>query len=170
MRVTHASLLMLALTGCDFSMTQQRKYAAYDPSSFWADGASARPLPEGVVDQNGPARESMLAHAPDASDALLARGRERFGIFCSPCHGLAGDGDGVIVMRGFPSPPSFHSAQLIAAPPQTFIDAITKGYGVMYSYSARVEPADRWAIVAYIRALQLSRLPASNSLLQQGTK
>ncbi len=164
------ALFACVLGGCDFSMTEQRKYTTYERSSFWADGASARPLPEGVVDQNALAREAALAHPPDVNDALLARGRERFGVFCTPCHGLAGDGDGVIVSRGFPSPPSFHSAELVAAPPQRFINAITNGYGVMYAYASRVDPGDRWAIVAYIRALQLSRLPASASLLQQGTK
>ena len=88
---------------------------------------------------------------------LLERGRERFGIYCSPCHGLAGDGDGVIVAHGFPAPPSYHIDRLLAAPAQHFYDVITKGYGVMYSYRDRVQPHDRWAIAAYIRALQLSR-------------
>ncbi|MEK4035932.1 cytochrome c [Methylocystis sp. IM3] len=169
-RLAFVVLLPIMVGGCDFSMTQQRKYTTYEPSSFWADGASARPLPEGVVDQNALAREAALAHPPEANAALLARGHERFGIFCAPCHGLAGDGDGIIVMRGFPAPPSFHSTALVAAPAQTFLDAIANGYGVMHSYSARVDPADRWAIVAYVRALQLSRLPASASLLQQGAK
>ena len=88
---------------------------------------------------------------------LLARGQERYGIYCSPCHGLSGNGDGMIVRRGFPAPPSYHSARLRAAPAKHFFDVITNGYGVMYSYAARVEPRDRWAIVAYIRALQESR-------------
>lgn len=166
-RLAFVFLLSIMVGGCDFSMTQQRKYTAYEPSSFWADGASARPLPEGVVDQNALAREAAMAHPPEVSAALLARGRERFGIFCTPCHGLAGDGDGIIVMRGFPSPPSFHSTSLLSAPAQTFLDAMTNGYGVMHSYAARVDPADRWAIVAYVRALQLSRLPASAPLLPQ---
>ena len=89
--------------------------------------------------------------------ALLARGRERFDIYCSPCHGLDGQGDGMVVQRGFPRPPSYLEPRLLAAPAGTFYDAITKGYGVMYSYASRVEPRDRWAIVAYIRALQLSQ-------------
>jgi mono/diheme cytochrome c family protein len=132
-------------------MTEQRKYKTYAPSTFWADGASARPLPDGAV------AEGDLAEAtPEVSPALLARGRERFGIYCAPCHGLAGDADGIIVAHGFPKPPSFHSEKLLAAPAQHIYDVITKGAGVMYSYSDRVEPHDRWAIVAYIRALQLS--------------
>jgi mono/diheme cytochrome c family protein len=89
--------------------------------------------------------------------ALLKRGRERFDIYCSPCHGLDGRGDGMVVTRGFPRPPSYFEPRLLAAPATTFYDAITKGYGVMYSYAARVEPRDRWAIVAYIRALQQAK-------------
>jgi mono/diheme cytochrome c family protein len=168
LRLASAFLPALLVSACGLSMTEQRKYTAYEPSTFWADGASARPLPDGVVDQEALAREKALAPPSSASAEHLARGRERFEIFCAPCHGLAGDGDGVIVKRGFPSPPSYHSADLVGAPAQRFIDAMTKGYGVMYSYADRVAPADRWAIVAYIRALQLSRLPASASSLQQG--
>jgi mono/diheme cytochrome c family protein len=86
--------------------------------------------------------------------ALVKRGQERFDIFCSVCHGYTGDGDGMVVQRGFPHPPSFHSPRLIAAPDQHFVDVITNGHGVMYSYADRVPVADRWAITAYIRALQ----------------
>ena len=88
---------------------------------------------------------------------VLARGRERFDIYCAPCHGRTGEGNGMIVQRGFPVPPSFHIDRLREAPVGHFVDAITRGYGIMYSYAARVAPADRWAIAAYIRALQLSR-------------
>jgi mono/diheme cytochrome c family protein len=88
---------------------------------------------------------------------LLKRGQERFNIDCSPCHGLDGKGDGIVAERGFPHPPSYFDARLMAAPASEFYDAITQGYGAMYSYAARVEPRDRWAIVAYIRALQLSQ-------------
>jgi hypothetical protein len=89
--------------------------------------------------------------------ALLERGRERFEIFCAPCHGRAGDGQGVIVQRGFPAPPSYHTEALRNAPDQHFLDVVENGYGIMYSYGARVPPADRWAILAYIRALQLAQ-------------
>ncbi|MGJ0394251.1 MAG: c-type cytochrome [Methylocystis sp.] len=167
-RVASAVLATLALSGCGLSMTEQRKYTTYEPSTFWDDGASARPLPEGVVDQEAALREAALAQPPKISPDIMTRGRERFEIFCAPCHGLAGDGDGVIVKRGFPSPPSYHSQELVGAPAQHFVDVITSGHGVMYSYADRVEPADRWAIAAYIRALQLSRLPAAASLLRQG--
>ena len=89
--------------------------------------------------------------------ALLDRGHERFGIFCQPCHGAGGDGNGIIVQRGMPRPTSYHDERLRAADDQHFFDVITNGYGAMYSYASRVPPGDRWAIVAYIRALQLSR-------------
>lgn len=88
---------------------------------------------------------------------VLERGRERFDIYCAPCHGRAGDGDGMIVQRGFPQPPSYHIDRLRQAPVGHFYDVITQGYGVMYSYAARVEPTDRWAIAAYIRVLQQAR-------------
>jgi mono/diheme cytochrome c family protein len=95
---------------------------------------------------------SQIAVSPE----LLKRGQERFNIYCSPCHGAAGEGDGMVVQRGFPKPPSYHTQRLRAASAQHFFDVITKGYGVMYAYADRVAPADRWAIAAYIRALQLS--------------
>lgn len=94
--------------------------------------------------------------------AVLERGRQRFEIFCSPCHGRDGYGRGIIVQRGLRTPPSFHSDRLRAAPPEHFYSVITDGYGAMYSYASRVEPADRWAIAAYIQALQTSQhVPAA---------
>jgi mono/diheme cytochrome c family protein len=143
----------LALAGCGLSMTEQRKLKTYAPTSLWPDGTSARPLPANVVAQGAAAEQKP----PPVTTALLERGRQRFDIFCSPCHGLAGDGDGVIVARGFPRPPSYHEDRLVAAPAQHFYDVMTSGYGVMFSYADRVPPHDRWAIAAYIRALQLSR-------------
>jgi mono/diheme cytochrome c family protein len=147
----------LTLAACDLSMTQQRKLTTYAPTSLWPDGSSARPLPAHVVAQGDVARAAEAATSPPITAALLARGQERFGIFCAPCHGLAGDGDGIIVAHGFPAPPSYHIDRLLAAPAQHFYDVMTKGYGVMFSYADRLDPHDRWAIAAYIRALQLSR-------------
>ena len=145
------------LAGCDLSMDQQAKLVTYAPSNIWPDGAAARPLPAGTVAQGDGSLAAEAATPPPASDALLERGRERFDIYCALCHGLSGDGDGVIVAHGFPRPPSYHIDRLLAAPPAHFYDVITEGYGVMYSYADRVDPHDRWAIAAYIRALQLSR-------------
>jgi mono/diheme cytochrome c family protein len=96
--------------------------------------------------------------------ALLTRGRERFDIDCAPCHGRSGDGQGMVVQRGFPSPPSFHTDKLRLAPDSHVYQVITQGYGVMYPYGDRVAPADRWAIVAYVRALQLSQHAARDQL------
>lgn len=146
-----------ALAGCDLSMTEQRKLTTYAPTKLWSDGTTARPLPRGVVAEGDVQRAAVAKNPPPVTTALLDRGRERFGIFCAPCHGLAGDGDGVIVQHGFPAPPSYHIDRLLAAPAQHFYDVMTNGYGVMFSYADRVPPHDRWAIAAYIRALQLSR-------------
>jgi mono/diheme cytochrome c family protein len=88
--------------------------------------------------------------------ALIERGRERFGIYCSMCHGYDGRGDGIVPARGFPHPPSYLEPRLVAAPAAHFYDVISNGYGAMYGYADRVEPADRWAIAAYIRALQIA--------------
>jgi mono/diheme cytochrome c family protein len=162
MRKTIAQLLAIVacvglLCGCGLSMTEQRKLTTYSPTSLWPDGTTARPLPAGVVAQGDVDRAASAKNPPPVTEALLVRGRERFGIFCAPCHGLAGDGDGVIVMHGFPAPPSYHIDRLLAAPGQHFYDVMTNGYGVMFSYADRVPPHDRWAIAAYMRALQLSR-------------
>lgn len=102
--------------------------------------------------------------------ALLKRGRQRFNIYCAPCHGRAGDGDGMIVRRGFPAPPSYHTAKLRHAPDSHFYQVITHGYGVMYPYADRVAPRDRWAIVAWIRALQLSQHAPVDRLAAQDLK
>ena len=138
-------------------MTQQRKLKTYAPTALWPDGSSARPLPDHVVAQGDVQRAATAKAPPPVTTELLTRGRQRFGIFCAPCHGLAGDGDGIIVAHGFPTPPSYHIDRLLAAPAHHFYDVMTSGYGVMFSYADRVDERDRWAIAAYIRALQLSR-------------
>lgn len=148
--------VLLVVPGCKEDFYQQRRFDTYKAASLWSDGASARPLPEGTVARGDLARDAAATKPPAATRALLERGRERFGIYCTPCHGVAGEGDGMIVQRGFPAPPSYHTQRLRSASAQHFFDVITKGYGVMYPYAARVAPEDRWAIVAYIRALQFS--------------
>ena len=156
-RLVAIMALAMLLPGCDLSMTQQNKYDTNSQASLWDDDTSARPLPAHTVAQGDLAREAAEKSPPPATPALLTRGQQRFGIYCSPCHGLAGDGDGMIVRRGFPAPPSFQEARLLAAPASHFYDVITRGYGAMYPYADRVDPQDRWAIIAYIRALQLQR-------------
>jgi mono/diheme cytochrome c family protein len=151
------ALAALLLTGCDLSMTQQPKYTPETPSQFWANGTSARPIPANTVAQGDLAREAAAKNPPPVTLALLARGQQRFDMFCSPCHGLSGYGDGMVVQRGFPHPPSFYSQRLLAADVRHFFNVQTKGFGVMYSYADRVSEADRWAIAAYIRALQVSQ-------------
>lgn len=126
----------------------------------------ASEAPTYPVDDQGRVKADLTSGSPQpllATNPLpmdrptLERGRERFDIYCSPCHSVAGDGDGMIVRRGFPSPPSYHTDRLRNAPDAHFYSVITNGYGMMYSYADRVAPHDRWAIVAYIRALQLSQ-------------
>jgi mono/diheme cytochrome c family protein len=151
-------LLSSVLAGCgDHSMSQQNRYVTFSKAGLFKDGTEAQALPQGVVAQGDLDRLEQITKPPAVDMALLARGRERYDIYCSPCHGFSGHGDGMIVQRGFPTPPSYHSARLRSADAQHFFDVITHGYGVMYSYAARVEPRDRWAIIAYIRALQQSQ-------------
>jgi len=126
----------------------------------------ASEAPTYPVDDQGQIKAALAPGSPPprlASNPLpisretLARGRERFDIYCSPCHSIAGDGDGMVARRGFPHPPSYHTERLRNAPDAHFYSVITNGYGMMYSYADRVAPDDRWAIIAYIRALQLSQ-------------
>jgi mono/diheme cytochrome c family protein len=112
--------------------------------------------PDGTVARDDPAPDA-LTDRPAMTADLLARGRERFGIYCAVCHDAAGTGHGTVPARGFPTPPDFGEPRLVAAPSAYFVEVITHGHGVMYPYADRVMPADRWAIAAYIRALQLSR-------------
>lgn len=154
-----AQVIVLAalLVGCRQTMERQPKLTTYSEAEAFTNNAAARPLPAGTVDRGALTRTAALEQPPPVTPDLVARGRERYDIFCSPCHSASGHGDGIIVQRGFPSPPSYHIPRLIAAPARHYVDVITNGHGVMYPYAARVTPADRWAIVAYIRALQLSQ-------------
>ncbi len=122
---------------------------------------AVRPVgPDGkyVGGNTGDAKPDIPEHNPlPVTATLLHRGQDRFNVYCSPCHSVVGDGDGMVVRRGFPPPPSFHTERLRKAPDAHFYRVITHGYGVMFPYAARVAPNDRWAIIAYIRALQLSQ-------------
>lgn len=157
-----ATLLLLALAACE--MADQPRYGEYQPSALFADGTSLQAPPEGTLAQDAPTRAAILAERPALTPALLERGRARFGIYCTPCHGLAGDGDGIVPARGFPHPPSYAEPRLVAAPSAYFVQVITDGHGVMYPYADRVSPADRWAIAAWIRALQASLATPAASL------
>lgn len=157
MKTLFALALCSGLAGCeDLSISRQNKLAPYDPSSIWSDGTSERSPPAGTMARGDLALDNDAANPPPATPTFLARGRERYDIFCTPCHGLNGNGDGVVVKRGFPQPPSLSLARLRDAPSQHFFDVITNGVGVMYPFDLRISPRDRWAIVAYVRALQLA--------------
>lgn len=150
--------LLATLGACeDQSMRQQARYEVYGKAPLFPDHAEARRPPEGTVAIGALERETALREPPPVDAALLERGRQRYDAICTPCHGYTGHGDGMVVQRGFPAPPSYHDDRLRAAPAAYFVDVITRGYGVMYAYANRVEPRDRWAIAAYIRALQLSQ-------------
>jgi len=154
--ITGLIVAALSLAGCDQNMDVQPKYNEYSQAPLFR-GSTLRAPPPGSVARDASAYAQEVATRPSLTAELLNRGRERFGIFCSPCHGAGGDGNGMIVQRGMPRPTSYHDARLRAADDQHLFDVISNGYGAMYSYASRVPPRDRWAIVAYIRALQLSR-------------
>lgn len=151
-----AVALALLLAGCDQNMDVQPKYSGYSPAPLFRAGTLRNP-PEGTVAREDLEHEAQIKNKPQLTSELLRRGQQRFNIFCSPCHGASGDGDGMIVQRGMPRPTSYHIDRLRAADDQYLFDVITNGHGAMYSYAARVPPRDRWAIVGYIRALQLAR-------------
>lgn len=157
----------LLLSGCRLDMHIQPKYLPDWPTKFFADGRSDRPQVPGTV-ARGELRVDELMYAGTENGVVsnrfpfpitradLERGRERYNIYCSPCHDYSGTGRGMIVRRGFPQPPSYMLPRLRSAPVGHFFQVMTNGIGKMYSYSARVSPADRWRIAAYIRVLQLS--------------
>ena len=158
-----ASACLWFIAGCRQDMADQPKNTPLSPSSFFADGRSERPLLDNTVPRGSLADDALFI-PKDSNDfplpltmELLDRGQERFKIFCSPCHGLQGDGNGMVVMRGMQRPPTYHQQRLRDLPNGHFFDVITNGFGAMQGYSAQIPPRDRWAIVAYIRALQLSR-------------
>jgi mono/diheme cytochrome c family protein len=147
---------ILPLTACDQNMEIQPKYSEYSRAPLFRASVLRNP-PAGAVARDDLARDTEIRTRPPLSAELFERGHRRFDIFCSPCHGANGDGNGIIVQRGMPNPTSYHADRLRTADDQHFFDVITNGYGAMYSYASRIPPRDRWAIVAYIRALQLSR-------------
>jgi mono/diheme cytochrome c family protein len=162
-----AALVLLGAAGCRQDMHDQPKYIPLRESTFFNDARSARPIVAGTV-ARGQLHEDTLLYTgkingadttmfPFAVDGrVLARGQERFNIYCSPCHGRTGFGDGIVVRRGYRRPPSYHDDRLRSAPIGHFFDVISNGFGAMPDYAAQIRVEDRWAIIAYIRALQLS--------------
>jgi mono/diheme cytochrome c family protein len=159
--------LSLAGAGCRQDMHDQPKYVPLRQSTFFSDARSARPMIAGTVARGqlrddpllytgkvGNADATMFPFAID--DRVMARGRERFDIYCAPCHSRTGAGDGMIVRRGYRRPPSLHIDRLREAPVGHFFDVITNGFGAMPDYASQIRAEDRWAIIAYVRALQLS--------------
>ena len=170
MRTLHLLLFLgvVLLCGCRKAMVQDGRIKPLSESNFFADGMTARQPVPGTVAQGelesdtafyqGETNGRLVTGFPmPITQELLNRGRERFEIYCAVCHGRTGAGNGMIPQRGYPAPPTYHQDRLRKAPPGYLFGVITRGYGVMYSYADRVTPADRWAIVAYIRALQLSQ-------------
>lgn len=162
------AVLLLLVAACRQDMHDQPRYDPFEHSRFFDDRRAARPLVPGTVARGRLYEDDALfrglaAGAPveevplEISTELLARGRERYDIYCSPCHDRAGTGSGMIVRRGFKRPPSFHEERLRQSPAGYFFQVISSGFGAMSGYAAQIPVADRWAIVAYIRALQLSQ-------------
>jgi mono/diheme cytochrome c family protein len=167
----HALVVVLCLAagaGCRQDMHDQAKYKPLRPSPYFADGRTSQPSVPGTVARgdviapdvrhSGRVNDAWVAEVPlPVTAELMYRGRERYDIFCSVCHDRVGHGGGMIVQRGFRRPQSFHTERLRETPAGYFFDAITNGFGVMPSYAAQIPVDDRWAIVAYVRALQLSQ-------------
>jgi mono/diheme cytochrome c family protein len=168
MLLAFGAVALSASAACRQDMHNQPKYRPLRASTFFADGSSARPLVEGTVARGllhadeafytGMTNGAAIREMPLPVDAVLvARGRERYDVFCAPCHGGTGDGDGMIVQRGYRRPPSMHEERLREVGVGHFFDVMTNGFGAMPDYRQQVSPRDRWAIVAYVRALQLTQ-------------
>jgi mono/diheme cytochrome c family protein len=165
--VTTAVILVVG-AGCRRDMQDQPRYDPLEKSGFFEDQRASRPLVPGTVARGhldedehlytGRVAGTYVDELPfPASREVLTHGRERYDIYCSPCHDRTGGGFGMIVQRGFRRPPSFHTERLRASPDGYFFDVVTHGFGAMPGYAAQIPVGDRWAIVAYIRALQLSQ-------------
>jgi mono/diheme cytochrome c family protein len=163
------------LTGCRQRMAVQPRYDPLEPSDFFADHMSARPRIEGTVARGEAAMTGPLVTGKmngvdvdgypfPITAAVMNRGQERYNIYCSPCHGRLGDGNGMIPSRGYRRPPSYHTEALRTAKTGHFFDVMTNGFGAMPSYAPQVPVQDRWAIIAYIRALQLAHNATVNEL------
>ncbi len=159
---------LVLLTACRQDMHDQPKYKPYRPSAFFADERSQRPPVEGTIPRGFLRSDELLetgkSNGQDSTvfpfpvdERVMQRGRDRYDVYCSPCHSRTGDGNGMVVQRGYRRPPSLHLQRLIDAPPGHIFDVVSNGFGAMPDYAAQIKPSDRWAIAAYIRALQLSQ-------------
>ena len=162
------ALVLALVVACQQKMADQPRYEPLSRSTFFSDGRAARPLEEGTVARGQLRIDEHFYQAKErgnlvdtfpfpVTSMILKRGQERFNIYCAPCHDRVGTGQGMIVRRGYRAPASFHIDRLRQAPVGFFFDVMTNGFGVMPDYAQQVHPEDRWAIVAYIRALQLSQ-------------
>ena len=161
-------VLVLFPTGCRQQMAEQPRYDPLEPSNFFPDGQSARPPVEGTV-ARGELRDNEVFYTGGIGTSLatefpiavtidvLRRGQERYNIYCTPCHDHTGSGNGMIVQRGYARPRSYHTEDVRRQPAGFFVRVMTQGFGAMPSYAAQISAGDRWAIAAYIRALQLSQ-------------
>jgi mono/diheme cytochrome c family protein len=165
----------VALVGCRQDMHDAPSYDPLQGTTFFANGAASRPLVANTVARGqlradehlytGKINGQVATEFPmPVTKAVLDRGQERFNVYCSPCHGRTGEGNGMIVQRGFRQPPSYHDERLRNAPVGYFFDVMTNGFGAMQDYSAQVTVPDRWAIAAYIRVLQVSRSATVNDV------
>jgi len=158
MRRTLSIVACLMVAACTRSnMDSQPKYHEYEQGALFRDGRVLQAPPTGTVARDDLARKEQAMHKPTVTAQLLARGREQFDVFCAPCHDRVGTGRGIVVERGMPQPQSLHDQRLLSTDDQHLYDVISDGYGAMYGHGDRIRPGDRWAIVAYMRALQLSQ-------------
>lgn len=161
-------VVVLSASGCMRDMQDQSRYKPLEKSDFFSDGRSSRPLVKNTVSRGNLKTEDYRSTGIQDGDygdgfpeavtrEMLERGRNRFDIYCSVCHGKTGYGDGMVVQRGFPAPPPYHIGRLQDAPDGYIFNVITNGFGKMASYSDVLDINDRWAVVAYVRALQKSQ-------------
>lgn len=162
------SVAIFAIAGCRQQMADQPHQRPLEPSNFFDDGMASRPVEPGTVARAGKEQNGLRFHSKvdgtlvdtfpfEVTMEVLARGQERYEIFCSPCHDRLGTGQGMIVRRGFTPARSFHDPRLRDAPAGHFFEVMTQGFGQMPSYANQLSEQDRWAVIAYIRALQFSR-------------
>jgi hypothetical protein len=166
-------IALLLLGSCRRDMQDQPRYEAFEVNAAIGDSLATRPAPAGTVARGSLEQHTLIstevaqpsgAFPFKITKAMIDRGEERFNIYCSPCHGMTGDGDGMVVRRGFKAPPSLHLERLRSADATHFFDVITNGFGVMPDYAYQLSAQDRWAVISYIRALQYMRRGVTDSV------